>query len=102
MLKVAITGRNFSKLFPLREVRHGMKFRKTEKYLVNPTKTKRLKDSAVPYLQGLLNKDNLEKKQSLKRLCDIESSERVKKGQRIDSKKSFELVNYVSNVDVIT
>ena len=79
-----------------------MKFRKSEKYLVNPTKTKRLKDSAVPYLQGLLNKDYFEKKQSLKRLLNIESSERVRKAQRIDSKKSFELVNYISNVDVIT
>ena len=74
-----------------------MKFRKAEKYFVNPTKTKRLKDSAVPYLQGLLNKDYLEKKQSLKRLCDIESAKRVGKAKRIDSKKSFELVNYVSN-----
>ena len=79
-----------------------MKFRKAEKYFVNPTKTKRLKDSAVPYLQGLLNKDYLEKKQSLKRLCDIESAKRVGKAKRIDSKKSFELVNYVSNVDAIT
>ena len=41
-------------------------------------------------------KDYFEKKKSLKRLLDIESSERVKKAQRIDSKKPFELVNYVS------
>ena len=76
-VKKSLENNNFSKLFPLREVKYGMKFRKSEKYLVNPTKTKRLKDSAVPYLQGLLNKDYFEKKQSLKRLLNIESSESV-------------------------
>ena len=85
-VKKSLGNKNVSKIFPFREVKHGMKFRKSEKYFANPTKTKRLKDSAVPYLQGLLNKDCLEKKQSLKRLFDIESSERVKKAQRIDSK----------------
>ena len=101
-VKKSLENDNFSKLFPLKEVKHGMKFRKSEKYFVTPSNTKRRNESAVPYLQGLLNKDYFEKKKSLKRLLDIESSERVKKTQRIDSKKRFELVNYVSNVDVIT
>ena len=60
-VKKSLGNKNVSKIFPFREVKHGMKFRKSEKYFANPTKTKRLKDSAVPYLQGLLNKDCLEK-----------------------------------------
>ena len=38
----------------------------------------------------------------LKMIFDVESSERVKKAQRIESKKSFGRVKYLSNVDVIT
>ena len=59
---------NFSKLFPLRKVNHHMKVRNKERYLITPSNTKRYQESAVPYLQGLLNKDVFEKKQSLKRL----------------------------------
>ena len=53
-------------------------------YLVKHSKTKRYKDCAVPYLQGLLNRDNLEKKQRLKRLindCEI-GSQSLRKRQR--------------------
>ena len=70
---------NFSKLFPLREIKHGMKARKSEKYFVIPSKTKRHKDSAVPYLQNLLNKDHLEKRQTLKRLFDNDSFQVMQK-----------------------
>ena len=83
-VKKSLENKNFSKLFPLKDVKHGMKFRK-EEYFVNPSKTKRWKESAVPYLQELLNKDYFEKKQSLRRLLDIESSERVGKVKRIES-----------------
>ena len=69
-VKKSLGNSNFSQLFPLREIKHGMKARKSEKYAVIPSKTKRRKDSAVPYLQNLLNKDYLEKKQTLKRLSD--------------------------------
>ena len=95
-MKKSLGNSNFSQLFPLREVKHGMSARKSEKYFVIPSKTKRHKDSAVPYLQNLLNKDYLEKRQTLKRL--FESSQSCAKPS-IGKKRR---VNYISNVDVIT
>ena len=38
---------------------HKMKARKTEKYDVKYAHTGRLKDSAIPYMQRLLNSDNM-------------------------------------------
>ena len=75
---------NFSKLFPLRKVNHHMKVRNSERYLITPSNTKRYQESAVPYLQGLLNKDCLEKKQSLKRLFNDECSQTI---LNLDNKK---------------
>ena len=95
-VKKSLGNSNFSQLFPLREVKHGMSARKSEKFFVIPSKTKRHKDSAVPYLQNLLNKDYLEKRQTLKRL--YESSQSCARPS-IGKKKR---VNYISNVDVIT
>ena len=46
-------------LFPLRKKKHKLKTRKSEKYKVLFAKTKRLAQSTVPYLQRLLNKENL-------------------------------------------
>ena len=40
----------------------------SEKYHINRSNTIRYKDSAVPFLQRLLNKNNFKKKLSLKRL----------------------------------
>ena len=54
------------KLFPLRKKKHKFKTRKAEKYKVLFAKTKRLADSTVPYLQRLLNKENLNKENSNK------------------------------------
>ena len=98
-VKRSLGNSNFSKLFPLREIKHGMKARKSEKYFVIPSKTKRHKDSAVPYLQNLLNKDHLEKRQTLKKLFDNESFQSYEKRQKVEPKNR---VNYISNVDVIT
>ena len=99
-VKNSLQNRNFSKLFPLKEVKHGMKSRKSEKYMVSSSNTNRHKNSAVPYLQGLLNKDDFERRQNLKRLLsDAESSHKYQHKQR---KKQKNWVNYVSNVDVIT
>ena len=96
----SLKNENFSKLFPLKEAKHGMESRKSEKYVVNSSNTNRKKDSAVPYLQGLLNRDNLERRQNLKRLLlDAESSLKYQHRQR---KKQKNWVNYISNVDVIT
>ena len=45
-----------SDLFPLNSP-HGYNTRKTEKFLVQPAKTERLKNSAVPQMQRALNTD---------------------------------------------
>ena len=66
--KKSLENDNFSKLFPLRDINHGMRVRKSEKFHVNNSKTNRYKNSAKPYLQRLLNKENLDKRQSFKRL----------------------------------
>ena len=95
--KKSLENSNFSKLFPLREVKHGMKVRKGDKYAVKCSKTKRHKESAVPYLQNLLNKDNFEKSQWIKRL--LEDSQSSAKRPKIETRKR---VNYISHVDVIT
>ena len=67
-VKNSLENKNFSKLFPVKEVKHGMKSRQSEKYVVKFSNTNRHKDSAVPYLQGLLNRDDFERRQNLKRL----------------------------------
>ena len=95
--KKSLENSNFSKLFPLREVKHGMKVRKGDKYAVKFSKTKRHKESTVPYLQNLLNKDNFEKSQWIKRL--LKDSQSSAKRQKIETRKR---VNYISHVDVIT
>ena len=95
-VKKSLENSNFSKLFPLREVKHGMRVRKSEKYVVKTSKTNRHKDSAVPYLQKLLNKDYIEKRQNLKRILEIPQV--VKNDRELKRKR----VNYVSHVDVIT
>ena len=60
--KNCIDNEKTKALFPLREKKHQMQVRKNEKYKVLSTKTERLKNSTVPYLQRLLNKDDGKKK----------------------------------------
>ena len=43
-------------MFPLRREVRDQKTRFTEKYIVNKANTHRLKTSAIPYMQGLINK----------------------------------------------
>ena len=95
--KKSLENSNFSKLFPLREVKHGMKVRRSDKYAVKSSNTKRHKESAVPYLQNLLNKDHFKKSQRIKRL--LEASQSSAKSSKIETRK---WVNYISHVDVIT
>ena len=42
-------------MFPKREKEHNMQARNEEKYYVQHAKTNRLKNSAIPYMQRLLN-----------------------------------------------
>ena len=53
-VKNSLKNHNYSKLFPLRKANHGMSVRNSERYHVKVTNTG---DSAVPFLQRLLNKD---------------------------------------------
>ena len=98
-VKNSLENMNYSKLFPLREVKHDKKIRQSEKYVVNRSRTKRHRASAVPYLQGLLNKDHFKRRKELKSLLVAGSSQSYEKRQRIKPKNR---VNYVSNIDVIT
>ena len=66
-------------LFPVKDIKDSMKFRNIEKYEVDFTKTGRLKDSAIPYMQ--LNCENMiNKKQQIKRkkISKDETQERRK------------------------
>ena len=69
-----------------------------KKYHVNITKNLRYKVSAVPFLQRLLNKDTLAKKENLKSIINYEKVS--KKPERSEIKDSR--VNYICKVDVIT
>ena len=51
--------------FPLKKVK-GMKTRKQEKFKVFKASSKRYKNSAIPFMRRLLNKENLKKKQTMK------------------------------------
>ena len=75
-----------------------MSVRNGERYHVNIGKTERYKDSAVPFLQRLLNKDIKDKKDNLKRLINhVKVSKKIERSEIENSR-----VNYVCNVDVIT
>ena len=47
-----------SNLFPKKKNMHQMRKRKTQKFKVNKTNTKRYQRSAIPYMQNLLNQEN--------------------------------------------
>ena len=97
--KNSLNNPQFSKLFPLRENKHGMIARNREKYHIKKSNTLRHKESSVPFLQRLLNKDRLERKLSFKRLFLNDLTKKTKKEKSKDP--SFR-VNYVLNVDAIT
>ena len=69
-------------LFPVKDIKDSMKFRNIEKYEVDFTKTGRLKDSASPYMQRMLNCENMiNEKQPIKRkkISKDENQERRKR-----------------------
>ena len=45
-------------LFPLKQKSHEMDLRDTEKYVVKHANTERYKNSAIPFMQRLLNENN--------------------------------------------
>ena len=50
-------------IFKLNDKNHDMKTRKKEKYEVNYANTGRYKDSAIPYMQRLLNNEQYKVKE---------------------------------------
>ena len=48
-------------MFPRKENKHQLKKINTKKYRVYSEKTKRYKKSAIPFMAGLLNKEDKEK-----------------------------------------
>ena len=49
-------------MFPLNPANHGIRTRFHEKFKVNKARTERLKCSAIPYMQRLLNTDDMKKR----------------------------------------
>ena len=53
---------NYSKLFPLNKLNHGISLRNPFKYAVKRANTERLKRSSIPYMQNPLNMDSKKRK----------------------------------------
>ena len=60
--KKCLNNENYSKLFPLNKVKHGMSMRYPLKYAVKRSNTERLRKSSIPYMQKLLNLDDRKRK----------------------------------------
>ena len=63
--KKCLNNDNYSKLFPLNKLNHGMSLRNPLKYAVKKANTERLKRSSIPYMQNLLNLDNRKRKMEI-------------------------------------
>ena len=61
----------FSKLLPLCEPKHVINKRNPERFVVKAANTERLKRSAIPFLQRLLNEDYTKQKKDLSRLLQV-------------------------------
>ena len=58
------------KMFPRSHHDHDMNKRRSESFKVNRGLTERLRRSAIPYMQRLLNEDNKKKKDIHKQISD--------------------------------
>ena len=59
--KNALKNEKACKMFPMNEKKHIMITKKPEMFKVQKANTERLKNSAIIYMQNLLNKENLDK-----------------------------------------
>ena len=67
-----------------KKTKHGMDLRKNEKYEVKFAKTNRLENSSVPYMQRILNTDNLQfEKQDLKRKKRYYGDKNIEKRKKL-------------------
>ena len=69
--KKSVRQGNFSSLFPLSENAHLMTTRNPERYVVKTANTERMRRSAVPFLQRLLNEDIYKQKKDLSILLRV-------------------------------
>ena len=53
-------------MFPLKQSKHNMKLRITNKFKTKKANTKRYANSAIPYMRRLLNKEWKKSQESLK------------------------------------
>ena len=53
-------------LFPKNDQTLEMKLRKQKKYKTNKIRTERFKKSAIPYMQDIMNKEELKKREQMK------------------------------------
>ena len=67
-VKKSLRQNIFSSLFPLNENAHQMNTRNPNKYVVKNGNTDRMKRSAVPFLQRLLNEDINKQRKDLRKL----------------------------------
>ena len=65
--KKCIKNEKVKDMFPLKKTKHQMKKRKDEKFQTFKARTKRYKNSALPYMRRLLNTENEEKNALLKK-----------------------------------
>ena len=61
-LKNSFKNLNFSKLFPLKEIKHVMNVRNPLEYHVNKASTEQYRKSTIPHFQRQLNRESLKKK----------------------------------------
>jgi len=61
----------FKKFFPLNKKDHNMSMRNSEKFALEKCGSVRYRDSALPYMKRLLNKNQLEKNKLLKALISV-------------------------------
>ena len=59
--KRTLANPKVKRMFPLRKENRQQKRRHTEKFTVSKAKTERLRNSAILYMQRMLNKDNKQK-----------------------------------------
>ena len=69
--KKSVTNMNFSNFFPRHPGGHAMRTRYPERYVVNKAHTERYRNSAVPYLQRLLNEDYKKEKKIITSLLQV-------------------------------
>ena len=70
-VKKSLRQNIFSSLFPLNENAHQMNTRNPNKYVVKHGNTDRMKRSAVPFRQRLLNEDVNKQRKDLRKLLQV-------------------------------